>query len=133
MIRWTLIVPLGSSGQVAGLYNGTVYWGNVQVHAGAVMLPGPVLVQQPRTWVLRLPRHADFFWLPRWSNWQIGKLLAVPLWIPLVCVLVPRVVSRAKRSRRIGAGICSACGYDLKGLGGSSNCPECGTDLPTDA
>ncbi|MAE67206.1 MAG: hypothetical protein CMJ18_23340 [Phycisphaeraceae bacterium] len=33
----------------------------------------------------------------------------------------------ARRQRRRREGRCAACGYDLRGSGGASTCPECGT------
>lgn len=33
----------------------------------------------------------------------------------------------AFRSRPMGSRLCQRCGYDLKGLGHSGRCPECGT------
>ena len=132
-LRWTLIVHLNNAGAVAGLYNGTVFWSNVQLPAGYVMIPGPVIVQEQPAWIMNIPRYDRFYWLPRWWNQPIGTILAIPLWAPLACVLAPEAIGRALRCRRHAPDRCATCGYDLKGLGDSSKCPECGSTSRTRA
>jgi uncharacterized membrane protein YhaH (DUF805 family) len=62
-------------------------------------------------------------------------VVRIPHWFLLLATAVPNVVMfvrwRSQRlvAHRVAAGLCVACGYDLRAaLGG--RCPECGTDTP---
>lgn len=53
--------------------------------------------------------------------------LIVPLWIPMLLLAFPKVVSTYRtreRRRRLRRGLCIHCGYDLRASPG--RCPECG-------
>ena len=58
------------------------------------------------------------------------RMLFVPLWVPtLAFAIAPARWWRARRkrasiARRLAAGQCARCGYDLRG--GHARCPECG-------
>ena len=55
-----------------------------------------------------------------------------PVWfIVLLTTILPlwRVISSARRHRRIKTSLCSECGYSLTG-NTSGVCPECGTPIP---
>jgi hypothetical protein len=61
------------------------------------------------------------------------RLFAVPLWPVAAALAVPPgawLLARARRRRRVRAGMCTACGYDLRATpeGGAllGRCPECG-------
>ena len=60
------------------------------------------------------------------------SLLVVSLWIPIAVVSLAFVISspalllRWMRSKRREPGVCSQCGYDLRGQV-KPRCPECGT------
>jgi hypothetical protein len=51
-------------------------------------------------------------------------LLAPAAFSPAAVWLFRRVGARARRNRRAAAGLCPACGYDLRA--GHDRCPECG-------
>jgi hypothetical protein len=55
-----------------------------------------------------------------------GGLVVMPLWMLLVVVAVPTAVLWWRDRRRIPAGHCRQCGYNLTG-NVSGRCPECGT------
>jgi hypothetical protein len=52
-------------------------------------------------------------------------LVKVPLWIPMIGCALPTVLLWWHDRRRILAGECRRCGYDLTG-NVSGRCPECG-------
>jgi len=81
----------------------------------------------------------DFIWvldfyLMAWPRYEFernkaGELVGeieIPLWMPVGAMAVSTVVAWRMRSRRIRAGRCLSCGYDLHGLPELSPCPECG-------
>ena len=53
------------------------------------------------------------------------RVVNVPLWQLLLVFLIAGGVSWRIAARMFPIGHCSACGYDLRGLG-SGKCPECG-------
>lgn len=66
-----------------------------------------------------------------------GTNVIFPLWLPLALFFlypalreVARYHERA-RTRRRTAGLCVACGYDLRAS--TNRCPECGTPFPSQA
>jgi hypothetical protein len=81
---------------------------------------------------------------PRWTTWTVASAppnhargfaryrrywaAAVPLWLP-ACLFATtgaaglRTAARARR--RVSAGLCHRCGYDLRAT--PERCPECGT------
>lgn len=62
--------------------------------------------------------------LPVHPAWP-GFVVDVVVWAALV-EAARRGVVVWKRARRRRAGLCAACGYDLRDRGGDRSCPECG-------
>lgn len=67
--------------------------------------------------------------LPLIHDWAL-ILVVVPLWLVSTARLPFRFISRLRRDRRRGLGLCERCGYDLAGLPPDSPCPECGVAQP---
>jgi hypothetical protein len=66
-------------------------------------------------------REVAFPLLPLWPGFALNTLFyAVLTW----CVWQIPLALRRRRRRR--AGLCTRCGYDLKGIGAAMPCPECG-------
>lgn len=69
------------------------------------------------------------FWNFRHVKSRLKEFIVVPLWAPLLVVLLPAAIMWrgdliVRRRRR--AGLCASCGYDRRGLVGTTPCPECG-------
>ena len=62
---------------------------------------------------------------PRFSY----NVLAIPLWMPLLTIVVPTVILW-RRCRRHPEGHRQTCGYNLAG-NTSGRCAECGQAIPT--
>ena len=54
--------------------------------------------------------------------------LALPLWIPLLALIIPTLLLWRRERRRAGSGFCLRCDYDLTG-NVTGACPECGTAI----
>lgn len=88
----------------------------------ADLRPGTTLGFRYERWVRHAPAlNADM------------RGLTVPYWFLVLCFAVPAILSalalfRARRRRRrADAGLCVACGYDLRASKGT--CPECGAAI----
>jgi len=66
-------------------------------------------------------------WMPHFEQAFFGFYLSVPLWIPLLLVVVPTVFL-FRHERMYPGHCCQRCGYDLTG-NTSGVCPECGQAL----
>lgn len=72
------------------------------------------------------PLGFRFLW-PRLETWPDGRAVAyLPIWVFLALLAVATAVLWWFDRRRIPAGHCRRCGYDLTG-NISGRCPECGT------
>lgn len=75
-------------------------------------------------------RRVAFKVLPASRSTDGGMFYAFPLWIPLALVAIPTVFLWL-RDRRIPAGCCQRCGYDLRAS--KTRCPECGLQIASEA
>jgi hypothetical protein len=76
----------------------------------------------------------DRTWTPRdgpFANTRERAWL-LPYWMPTAALLALPLVRlltsgrRRRRASRAAAGLCAACGYDLRGHASGQRCPECG-------
>lgn len=61
------------------------------------------------------------------ASGELMKIVSVPIWMPIALLLIlPLARGRAlwRRRQRLRAGLCVACGYDLRAT--TNLCPECG-------
>ncbi len=65
----------------------------------------------------------------RWGEWMLDRTsftFAFPLWFPFLLIALPTgYLFWTDHRRRMRAGCCEGCGYDLTG-NKSGMCPECG-------
>jgi hypothetical protein len=62
-----------------------------------------------------------------------GYKVELPMWLVALVTVLPFVwvvVRKQRASKRRGLGLCVACGYDMRGIGGAV-CPECGAKAST--
>jgi hypothetical protein len=69
------------------------------------------------------PPPTSAFW-PEFNNGPWGSNFTIPLWLPLLALLLPTLLLWYVDRRRFPPGHCR-CGYNLTGLT-SGRCPECG-------
>jgi hypothetical protein len=108
----------------------------VQVSGGSLELlwkggwkikPGINLGPTYRTWGDVLEIWRDSALVPYRQSFTPGYMecVSLPLWIPFVLIGLPTGWLWWRDRRRVAAGCCAACGYDLTG-NVSGRCPECG-------
>lgn len=61
------------------------------------------------------------------SMWLLAALVLLPAWWFLLMTVIRWRRTRTRRRR----GLCTECGYDLRGNPSSAACPECGTTATT--
>lgn len=76
---------------------------------------------------------------PRVQTWWFPDWFVVLLVLPPTVLLGHRLMVERRSKRRLAAGLCHACGYDLRGAvvseSSSRRCPECGvvSSIPSNA
>jgi hypothetical protein len=99
------------------------------VHDGAVWI---VYYQTEISWIA-VKRGGE--WDPEWPLlWPVvdrggWDTFALPLWMPTALFAFAYVALRLMGTRRLKAGACPECGYDI-GLENPKVCPECGHRVP---
>ena len=112
---------------------GKILW--MSAEGGAAVVAWPPMKSEelatPSAGGARVVTFLDFAWETDRYGAKLVRTLVVPYWFPtLACALLPVLrartawKARAKASRE-RAGLCPACGYDLRATPG--RCPECGT------
>lgn len=105
---------------------------SLQVLAGCVWFhSGPIDAVNVRSGWYVVRRPFSLLWRPR-LDWGHNALhCQLPLWIPFLAVIVCTALWWWRDRRRIPAGHCLKCGYDLTG-NVSGVCPECGEKVKAD-
>lgn len=130
--RWT---GTGAAAVLVAVYAASVWWSllwinsspffGVAVGGGALVCgrdgrPEDVFVIEKRAWTVWR------WWFDAAFNGPTA-LVIIPLWAPLVAVLLPTALAWRRHLRR-PPGHCLKCGYDLAGIA-AGVCPECGAGI----
>lgn len=103
---------------------GRAHWGWGRLGEGHVFWESPA----PRSWWNRLGFYtAQTGWESSFAS-ESQEWVAGPAWLPVLAFLilpVAWIMRQRKSRRRVSAGLCETCGYDLRGT--PERCPECGT------
>jgi hypothetical protein len=90
------------------------------------------LGELPSILIHRYGHPPTFTWPPLIDSYTSSggtqRQLSIPLWIPFMLITIPTAFLWWLDRRRIPAGHCQHCGYDLTG-NVSGRCPECGTPI----
>jgi hypothetical protein len=68
------------------------------------------------------------------NAWTDGRIFVIPWWfVAVMSAIAPAAwlrghLRRHRQRKRVGRGLCPACGYDLRGT--PERCPECGAHFP---
>ena len=98
----------------------------MQLKAGRLIWRG--LPRLPGTHIFYIHggfQRAGFCWPWIGRNYFRQRVIVMPLWIPFVFAAIPTAVLWYGDRRRIPAGHCQRCRYDLT-KNESGRCPECG-------
>lgn len=109
----------------------------VGFHAGALFWEHADLPPPPQSPGVssgtRLPGSSMEWWFRSESlsqgTFTVGWGL-IPLWIPILGVLVPTAFAWRTQLKRRAPNACGKCGYDRTGIPLTAPCPECGASEP---
>lgn len=148
-LRW---VGLAAAATLLGVLMASrwwwVYWyGTGPQRSAAFVARGAVIVewyeQQAQLTVFRIGERPGWSlrpvrqrpipvmaWRPTYERLNVygSSVATIPLWMPLVLVVIPTALAWSRRFRarkRARVGSCASCGYDMAGVA-MGVCPECG-------
>jgi len=107
----------------ASASSATDYLARSWYRLGFIVDRGTFSPNSGKSWVpLRKPTAYGIYAVP---HWFFTAIFSLPLTLPLA----RRAWRRRRARRRAAEGLCTGCGYDLRG-GHSGRCPECGLAKP---
>ena len=87
----------------------------------------PQPVPSPLTGPTKGWSHLAFAYHSTPIGYYIERDVVVPIWFVFAAAMILPAARFRCRHRKLGAGFCSTCGYDLRAT--PDRCPECGGDV----
>jgi len=137
-VKWagTAFSALLLAALIASRWKGAELWlpGNHVVGVVSGVLRGEMHVPFQSTdhaaGFVTIPPSSNLLWKFRLDRHGTHESIDIPLWVFLLPMLLATIVAWRLDTiarRRILAGECANCGYDLSATPAGAKCPECGT------